>query len=325
MQDPIPGLEHAFPFDPTYGYDLEKLLTVPAPDGPDDFEAFWRATREEVMAAPLRLEKREIACPVAGFALFEVEFNSLDGVRIGGWITVPRRKPHHGGSVVYHGYGGRGSADFLVPAPAGPAIFPCARGFHRSARPDIPAESMGHVVHGLKSRETYVHRGCVADVWTAASALLELFPEAAEDLRFLGGSFGGGIGALAVPWEDRFRTAFLDVPSFGNHPLRVTLPCTGSGAAVRTYWRKRPEVLDVLAYFDAATAARHISIPAFVAAATFDPAVPPPGQFAVYNAIPEPKELFVRTAAHFTSPYEIPEGRKLHQRLKAWFTSPVAR
>jgi cephalosporin-C deacetylase len=325
MHNPVPGLEHSFPFDPTYGYSLEKLLAVPAPDGPADFEEFWRSTRTEAMDAPLGLEAREVPSPHPGHALFEVEFDSLGGVRIGAWITVPRKGPRHGGWVVYHGYGGRGGPDFDLPAPAGPAIFPCARGFNRSASRDIPGEAMRHVVHGIKTRETYVHRGCVADVWRAASALLTLHPEVAEDLRYYGGSFGGGMGALAVPWEDRFRTAFLDIPSFGNHPLRVTLPCTGSGASVRRHWRRHPEVLDVLAYFDAATAAQYITIPAFVAAATFDPAVPPPGQFAIYNAIPEPKELFVRTAAHFTSPYEVPEGKKLHRRLSSWFTSPVAR
>lgn len=325
MQDSVLGLEHSFPFDPTHGYDLERLLKVESPEGPADFEQFWRATYAEVMSAPLGLEKREVASPLAGFALYEVEFNSLDGFRIGAWVTVPRKGQTRGGWVVNHGYGGRGGPDYLLPSPLGPAIFPCARGFNRSVHPSIPSESMGHVLHGIGSRETYVHRGCAADVWRAASALIELYPEVAEDLRYLGGSFGGGIGALAVPWDDRFRTAFFNIPSFGNHPLRVTLRCTGSGAAVRRYWRKKPEVLEVLAYFDAATAARHITIPAFVAAAAFDPSVPPPGQFAIYNAIPEPKELLVLTAAHFSSPYEVPEGRKLHRRLSAWFTSPVAR
>ncbi len=325
MRNPVPGLEHSFPFDPTYGYDLERLLKVPAPEGPDDFVDFWRGTRTEAMAVPLRLEKREVSSPRASHKLFEVAFDSLDGVRIGAWVTVPKDGSRQCGAVVYHGYGGRGAPDFGLPGPAGPAIFPCARGFNLSARKDIPGDAMAHVVHGIKTRATYVHRGCVADVWAAASALLELYPKAGEDLRYLGGSFGGGMGALAVPWEDRFRTAFLDVPSFGNHPLRVTLPCTGSGAAVRRHWRKHPEVLDVLAYFDAATAAGYITIPVFVAAAVFDPAVPPPGQFAVHNAIPEPCELFTRTAAHFASPYEVPEGKKLHSRLSEWFTRPLAR
>ena len=45
-----------------------------------------------------------------------------------------------------------------------------------------------------------------------------------------------------------------------------------------------------------------IPIPTHVDCALFDPAVPPPGQFCVYNAIRSPKKLFVRQAAHFEFP-----------------------
>lgn len=126
-------------------------------------------------------------------------------------------------------------------------------------------------------------------------------PEAAGRLTYLGTSFGGGIGALALPWDDRFHAAGLTVPTFGNHPLRVTLPCTGSGESVRTRLAEDPSVLDVLAYFDAATAARHIKIPVHVGAALFDPSVPPPGQFAVYNGLAGPRELLVLRAATSTT------------------------
>jgi cephalosporin-C deacetylase len=325
MDAPVPGLEHSFPFDPTHGFSRATLLEVQPPDEPGDFVAFWRATWAEAMAAPLDLVTREIASPHADFRVWEATFASLGGVRVGAWVTAPRSGPTEGGAVVYHGYGGRSGPEFGLPGPEGPVIFPCARGFNLSAHPGIPGEAMAHVVHGLAERETYVHRGCAADVWRAASALLEMFPSVAGDLRYQGASFGGGIGALAVPWDDRFRTAFLDMPSFGHYPLRVTLPCVGSGQAIRRRWKKHPAVLEVLAYYDAAVAARHLALPVFVAAALFDPSVPPPGQFAVFNAAPEPKELFIRTAAHFSSPYEISENRRLHQRLDGWFRRPLAR
>lgn len=320
MNKTAPPLAHDYAFDPTYGYDLERLLTVPTPEGPKDFVAFWRRTYDEARAVPLEITHREIESGDVDFALNEVEFNSLDGVRIGGWITVPRAyDPAAGGWVVGHGYGGREAPDYDLPRPLAPAIFPCARGFHRSAHPEIPFGAAKHVLHGISDRETYVHRGCVADLWCAASALAELFPETVRNLRYFGGSFGGGIGALALPWDERFCAAYLDVPSFGNHPLRVQLPCVGSGAFVRQRYRKHPEVLDVLAYFDAATAAREITVPVFVAAALFDPAVPPPGQFAVYNALPGRKELYVRTAAHFDSPYEAMETAEIRERLGEFF------
>ena len=56
---------------------------------------------------------------------------------------------------------------------------------------------------------------------------------AARRLDYMGISFGGGIGALALPWDERFHRAHLNVPSFGHHPLRLTLPepdTTGSGS-----------------------------------------------------------------------------------------------
>jgi len=167
------------------------------------------------------------------------------------------------GVVAGHGYGGRPAPDPSEPGPPAVSIYPCARGFDRSARADIPNHAAAHVRHGIGNRGTYVHRGCAADLWCAASALIELYPEIEGALHYTGFSFGGGIGALALPWDKRFRTAYLDVPSFGNHPLRVQLPSTGSGESVRLYYKRHPEVLEVLAYFDAATAARHIHIPVF--------------------------------------------------------------
>lgn len=314
-------MKHDLPFDPTYGYNLESLLKVPAPEGPSDFADFWNQTYEKVRAIPLRIERRRIASPDAAHDLFEIEFDSLDGVRIGGWLTVPKDGTIESGFVGGHGYGGREGPGWDMPGPRPVSIFPCARGFHRSAHSIIPGNAAQHVLHGIRDRETYSHLGSAADLWCAASALIELYPQAAQNLFYHGASFGGGIGALALPWDPRFKKGFLDVPSFGNHPLRATLPCNGSGESVRQYRANHPEVMEVLAYFDSATAALHTKIPVFVAAALFDPAVPPPGQFAVYNALAGPKELYLRAAAHFAHEGEARENRKIHDRLKTFFSA----
>jgi cephalosporin-C deacetylase len=250
-----------------------------------------------------------------------VEYDSLGNVRIGAWMLIPRGVKVQRGIVFGHGYGGRDAPErdwFAGPPAAG--IFPCARGFNRSAHPDLPNNAAEHVLFGIESRETYSHRGCVVDYWLAASALVELAPETARCLDYMGGSFGGGIGALMLPWDHRFRRAMLDVPSFGNHPLRITLECNGSGEAVRRRFQVDPGILNVLQYFDAATAAQFIHVPTFVGAAVFDPAVPPPGQFAVYNSIQAPKKIFVRQAAHFEWPGRMVEDQRLLSELHAWFT-----
>lgn len=233
-------------------------------------------------------------------------------------MTVPRNTPIERGLVAGHGYGGRDLPEFDMPGPASVVIFPCARGFSRSRYADIPDNSNDHVVLGIESRETYVHRGCVADYWGAASVLIEMFPRVARSLHYMGGSFGGGIGAMTLAWDRRFTSGYLWVPSFGNHPLRVSIPCAGSGHLVRNYYLAHPEVLDVLQYFDAASIARHIQIPVLCECALFDPAVPPPGQFSVYNAMGGPKSLLVRNAGHHAHPGEADEEQRSRSRCDEW-------
>jgi cephalosporin-C deacetylase len=56
-----------------------------------------------------------------------------------------------------------------------------------------------------------------------------------------------------------------------------------------------------------------------VAAALFDPAVPPAGQFAVYNAIPGCKKLFTLDAGHFDYPAQADQERALRGELGQFF------
>ncbi|MEU6998032.1 acetylxylan esterase [Nonomuraea sp. NPDC046570] len=309
---PTDDLVHDFPFDPTYGYDLDALLAVPAPEAPDGFDDFWRARHAEARAVDVAAELGPVEWEAGGFRAHGVTFTSTGGFRLGGWLTLPADGNVVRGLVSVHGYSGRDRPEPETLLPGTAAIWPCARGIGaRSLRDDLPAPAAGHVLQGIGSRETYIHGGCAGDVWCAATALLHLVPEAAGRLGYSGISFGGGIGALALPWDDRFRVAALVVPSFGQYPLRLTMPCVGSGEAVRTHHAEHPEVVEVLRYFDAATASTRTRIPVHVGAALFDPAVQPPGQFAVYNALAGPKELFVTTAGHFEYPGKAAEKRAL--------------
>ncbi len=299
---------HDFPFDPAYGRTLDELMAVPAPPVPDGFADFWRARYVEAREVVTDPELGPLEDERDGVRIHGVTYTSVGGVRLGGWLALPvegpAAEPVRHGFVIGHGYGGRQDpgTDVPLPLPSSAAILPCVRGTGaRGLVAGIPEVSAEHVLHGIESRDTYVIGDCVADLWCAASALGELVPGLAGTgrLGYLGESFGGGLGALALPWDDRFAAAQLTVPTFGNHPLRLTLPCAGSGESVRGYHLRHPGVVDVLRYFDAATAAEFVGQPTLVAAALFDPSVPPPGQFAVYNALAGERELLVLPAGHF--------------------------
>lgn len=296
------------------------MLDIPVPEGPPGFATFWRNLYARARSINVAPTLRELPTSSPDSRTFEIEFSSAGEFRVGGWLIRPRNEPVERGVVVGHGYGGREGPDFDLPFRRTAVIFPCARGISRSVCTDLPSDPNAHVLYGIEQRETYLHGACAADtVWCAASALLELFPTAARRLDYMGISFGGGIGALALPWDERFHRAHLNVPSFGHHPLRLTLPCVGSGEAVRRYQQQTGRALETLRYFDAAVAASHLTIPVHIAAARFDPAVPPPGQFAIYNALAGHRELFVLQAGHFEHSGLAAENTRLQDALRYFF------
>ena len=314
-----PMLTHDFPFDPRYGYNEDDLRAITPPAVPQGFAEFWQRTYEQALAKPTRPTVRQISSSNPDIEVYELEYDGVDGFRVGGWMTKPVGQEPTRGVVMGHGYGGRDAPDLIIPGPACAAVFPCARGFNRSARENLPANAPEHVTYGIDSPETYIHRYCVSDIFSATSALLELAPQTAGCVDYLGVSFGGGIGAMAIAWERRFRRAFLGVPSFGHHDLRLRMQCAGSGESVRQMHQHNPEIRKTLAMFDSAVSAQFCKVPTMVACALFDPAVPPPGQFAVYNSLAGEKLLCVLQAAHFSWADEQEEGANVLKRQNTWF------
>ena len=320
-------LPHTHPFDPTYGYDLAALRRVTAPLGPTDFDAFWRGTWDEAQRTPLNLAAGGDRVWFESHAWRRVWFDAPrwaprpDGSaaaathRVGGWLALPLDRPARWGAVVGHGYGGRMTPD--RPWRDAAVLFPCMPGFHRSRADDVPNNAAEHVVLGIGHRDTYLIRDCVAATWAAAAALLALAPEVAPRLHYHGQSFGGGVGALALPWDHRYQSATLVIPTFGHHPIRLTCPCTGSGESVRRHHAAHPEVPETLAYYDAATAATRINIPTLAAPARFDPAVPPPGQYAVANALPNATR-YDRIAGHHEWPGLQADLLRFERLYAAW-------
>lgn len=306
-------------FTPDYGYSLEQLLQIEPPHQPDDFVSFWqnRYFRSlETDTQPV-LKQNDLYHP--DYACYDLHFRSTDAFEIGGWALIPKALPVTRGIIVGHGYGGREEPDFDLPITNAVFFFPCFRGISRSRHQSISDNPNHHVLHQINSRDHYIFGGCVADLWLAVSALLALFPNTKDHIAYLGISFGGGIGALALPWEARIKSAHFNVPSFGNHPLRLKLPTFGSAAAVQNYQREHGNVLATLQYYDAAVAARHIQVPVHLAAALADPVVAPPGQFSIYNALPGNKKLFLLDCGHSEYPRQAAQKTALLSELQEFF------
>jgi cephalosporin-C deacetylase len=316
-----PSLPHGYAFDPGYNMDLAQLLAIDAPQPPADFVDFWQQRHAAALALSPRPRIQLASSPYPHHAVYELRYTSTDAIEIGGWVLLPNHGRVRRGVVFGHGYGGCELPQDLLPVDDAVMLFPCFRGIGCSPVAGVSSDPNLHVLHHIEDRQRYIIGGCVDDLWLAVSALLALFPEVAGQVAYSGVSFGGGIGALAAPWDARMGRLHLQVPTFGHQALRLTLPSVGSGESVRSFQRQHDfQVMDTLAYFDAASAARYLRIPVLVAAALFDPVVPPPGQFAVFNAIAEPlKRLFVLQSGHFDDAAQAQQLREMHQQVAKFF------
>jgi len=302
-------------------HSLDDLLKVPAPTEPADFANKWHSWYERALLVDPHPQIIDTGKSVSLWKIFDLRYCSTDGVEIGGWLLVPQSGKVSRGFVVGHGYAGRYQPDSHLPLTNSALLFPCARGLSLSRSKEFPANSGHHVIYNIRQPDRYILRGCVEDTWLAVTSLLQLYPALAGHIGYLGISFGGGVGALALAWEQRVARAHFNVPSFGNQPLRMKIASTGSAASVQNFDRQQPGVvMETLRYFDAATAARHIDIPVHFACAKIDPSVAPAGQFAIYNAVPGEKQLFTLNCGHKDYPEQAEQEAELLLELEAFFS-----
>jgi cephalosporin-C deacetylase len=299
-------------FDPTYSYSLQQLLAVQVRKEPKDFDDFWQARYQKALTVDPQPQTKVINENMQGWRQLEISYASTDNFTIRGWLLLPVSGVIKRCFIIGHGYGGRNEPVFHLPFKNAALLFPSFRGLALSAQPNIPSEPYYHVLHNIDQADRYILGGCVEDVWLAVSALLQLFPHTAGHLGYMGISFSGGIGALALAWEHRIARGHLNIPTFGNNPLRLRLETRGSTNSLQQFYKThKKQTLKTLRYYDAALAAKRITIPMHCACAVFDPCVAPPGQFAIYNALAGIKQLFILNAGH----HNYPDQKRREQEL----------
>ena len=155
----------------------------------------------------------------------------------------------------------------------------------------------------------------------AVSVLVKLYPGLDGRIGYAAVASAAALARWQLPFDKRIDRGHLVVPTFGNMPLWLTLPTVGSGHSVQNYQKTHPDVLETLRLFDAATAAERIEIPMLLAVARFDPAVAPPCQFSVANALPTSNhhETVILDAGHFDYPGSGEQQALLTEKVGRFF------
>ncbi len=312
-------------FDPSYGYSLEQLLAaIVSLKEPKDFDEFWKQRYQRALMIDAQPQIKLISEDASDWQVLEISYTSTDNFIIKGWLLLPVSGVIKRGFVVGHGYGGCDGPELNFPFKDAAILFLCFRGLALSVHPEISSEPYWHVLHNIDDRDKYVLGGCVEDVWLGVTALLSLFPFLTGHIGYLGISFSGGIGALALAWDARITRGHLNVPTFGAQILRLRLQTNGSAHSVQQYYLShKKQTIQVLRYFDAAIAAKRIKMPVHFACAKFDPCVAPPGQFAICNAVSSEKQLYVLEAGHDDYPNKTQQDVELMRQLEEFFAALI--
>ncbi|MDJ0739897.1 MAG: acetylxylan esterase [Gammaproteobacteria bacterium] len=241
---------------------------------PIDFDTFWRDTLRELARVPAAIGIDD-GDSQASITQLVVEFNSLGGQRVHGYLLrwddpVPRPL------VVYtHGYNGR--VDVLRPwAEAGFHVLGFdTRGFGRSPCATHPD---GWILTGIGAPRSSILRGAVCDYVRAITVARALCaPRVSRTLAY-GFSFAGAMAIMAEAVSGTADMVTAGVPSLGWMAGRRHLVRLGSGKEVNDYIAAHPQresqVMHTLAYFDSANFAAAITKPTLIGVGRKDIVVP---------------------------------------------------
>jgi cephalosporin-C deacetylase len=257
---------------------------------PDDFDAFWYATLQQVAAVPL--DPEVIPDPLrtsADVEVFQVFYTSLEHVRIAAWYCRPAG---HTGRIpallVLPGY----QADPPIPkewARKGfGALSVAPRGKLRSNRQFNPGYP-NLLTHNIVDRHTYAYRGFYVDTWRGIDFLLSCSEVDPGRIGVTGSSQGGGLTITTAAMRPEVRAAAAGAPYLCGFMDAIELTHTYPYEEINDYLRQHPDsrrlVRDTVAYFDGINFADNITCPIIVNIGLQDNVCPPETGYALFRQI----------------------------------------
>jgi cephalosporin-C deacetylase len=266
---------------------------------PDDFDEFWDALTSEVDALPLNVGIERVPLrSTPEVDVYEIGYDSLDGVRIAGWYCVPTTAiapPPYPGLLIVPGY----VSEPTLPkswAKLGYATVGVApRGKLRSNSQFNPGYP-NLLVHNIIDRCTYSYRGFYMDAYRAVDFLLTRPEVDPTRIGVHGSSQGGALtvttaalhsdvitcGAAGAP----YLCGFLDSAS-----LTHSYPYEEINEYLRLYPEREPQVRETLNYFDGINFAPRITCPMLIYVGLADDVCPPETGYDLEKALAGPVEV----------------------------------
>ena len=264
---------------------------------PDDFDTFWDQTLSLAGQIPLNASAVRLALrSTPEVDVFDVQYDSLDGVRISGWYCLPvDRSEQLPGILHVPGY----ISDPDIPKGSAKkgyaAFFAAPRGKVRSRGQYNPGYP-GLLTHNIVDRNTYSYRGFFIDAVRAFQFLLSRGEVDSDRIGVQGSSQGGALALVVAGLCPEVRAASSGVPYLCDYMSAIKLSHTYPYHEIRDYLRRYPEretaARDTLAYFDGVNFGPRITCPIIVNVGLQDNVCPPETGYAAFKAIASDDKTF---------------------------------
>lgn len=288
---------------------LAELRTYrPERREPEDFDAFWKGTLDDVAAHGLATEFQPHDGALTEVEVYDTSFAGWGGHRVSGWFIVPRHATRPLSCVVtYVGYGrGRGVPhDHLMwPATGRAVLVVDTRGQgswggdhagstgdpHGGANPQTP----GFMTDGILDPEQYYYRRVFTDAVRAVDAAKSHPAVDPDRVAISGGSQGGGITTAVAGLRADLAAAMVDVPFLSHFRRAVEItnsdPYQEIVRFLKTQRGRDERVFRTLSYFDGQNHAARAGCPALYSVALMDQTCPPSTVFASFNHWAHPRK-----------------------------------
>ena len=256
---------------------------------PEEFDVFWDDVLATADRIPLNASMaRSPLRSTPDVDVFDVHFDSIDGVRIAGWYCLPASRAGKLPSILrVPGYIGEPQLP-KQEAKGGYAVFSVApRGKLRSNGQFNPGYP-GLLTHNIVDRNTYSYRGFYIDAVRAFDFLAGREEVDADRIGVTGSSQGGGLTFVVAALRDP-RAGAAGAPYLCGFMDAIQLTHTYPYQEIRDYLRLYPEreaaVRETLAYFDGIHFGPRISCPIIVNVGLQDNICPPETGYAAFRAI----------------------------------------
>ena len=254
----------------------------------EDFDQFWAASLEELADVSPEFELIEVSAEgAASVKLYEVVMRSHGGVRVRGWLQVPKGEGPFPALLRVPGY----TMNMQPVADTGGAIVLSfnIRG-HGDSTQDVPGRPKDFWVRGLDAKETYYYRGAYLDCVRAVDYLCSRDDVDQERIVVWGASQGGGLAFATAALDGRVDLCISDIPWLCDWENYLALAGKNDDEEIQAWLNAKesrtPEsTLRTLSYFDTMNMADKIQCPTLMGVGLQDSICPPATSFATFNRI----------------------------------------